>query len=69
MDLQVIKVNCFDEAVFAKSGSCDTLKFFDIGVEPDWLTEIQLLADLFNGLEDHGSSGHGIIRIFRDMIF
>ena len=42
MNFQIVKINGFDKAVFAKSGSCDALELFDVGIEPDRLAEIQL---------------------------
>ena len=47
MDFQEIKLDRFDKTVGSESSSGDSFEFFNIGIEPDRLAEIQLLANFF----------------------
>ena len=64
MYLQKIKVDVLDKAVPAETSSGNAFEFCNIGIQPDWLAQIQLLADSFQCLKDHRRSGHGVVGVF-----
>lgn len=48
MYFQVIKINCFYKTVRSKAGFVMPLEISNIGIEPDWFSEIKLAAYSLN---------------------
>ena len=48
LNFQIIKINGVDEVVLGKAGLAVTLKFRNIGVQPDGFAQIKLPAEFIN---------------------
>ena len=52
LDLQIIKLNMLYEIVLIKTGFGMTLEFLNRGFQPDWFSQIKLIADFIKGMKD-----------------
>lgn len=68
MDLQIIKVDGFNETVLRKACFIMEFEVSYIGVQPYGLAQIEFAADLVQGFKDHGRAGHGIVTVFGNRI-
>ena len=57
LDFQVIEVNFLDKRILAEACFGMAAEIIDIAVEPDWLSEVELHADLLQCVENLMSSG------------
>ena len=57
LNLQIIKINGFNKIVRCKSGFIMSFEFCDRRIQPDWFTQVELIADFFYRVKDFMSSG------------
>lgn len=47
MNLQVVEVDGVDEVILIESTFGMAFEFTDCGIKPDWLAEVEFIADFF----------------------
>ena len=44
MNLKIIEINAFDKVILCETGLVISFEILDIGVQPDWFAEVELIA-------------------------
>ena len=64
MNFQIVKVNRIHKVILMKSGLCMSFEFFDIGIQPDRITQIKFMADFVDRMKNLVCAGVIVINFY-----